>query len=208
MPRLRQVSRGDAPPAVATLYARLFGERDPVAEPGTATGTPGNWWTVFALVPDVLAHAQAGFALFNRPSSALTPYQRELALTRTGFARGSQFVFSQHCKTARRAGVPDEKLRALPAWAVSPLFDSADRALLAYADELTIADGRVQDATFAALRAHLSDEAILELTYAVATYAMHATISRALRLEYDDIDERVTEIPMPDDHGTAGGTRQ
>jgi alkylhydroperoxidase family enzyme len=205
MPRLRQVSRADAPPAVATLYARLFGERDPVAEPGTATGTPGNWWTVFALVPDVLAHAQAGFALFNSSSRALTPYQRELALTRTGFARGSQFVFSQHCKTARRAGVPDEKLRALQAWAVSPLFDAADRAILAFADELTLADGRVQDATFAALRAHLSDEAILELTYAVATYAMHATISRALRLEYDDIDERVTEIPMPDDRGTAGG---
>jgi alkylhydroperoxidase family enzyme len=186
------------------MYARLFGERDPVAEPGTATGTPGNWWTVFALVPDVLAHAQAGFALFNSPSSALTPYQRELALTRTGFARGSQFVFSQHCKSARRAGVPDEKLRALPAWAISPVFDAADRAVLAYADELTLADGRVQDQTFNALREHLSDEAILELTYIVGTYGMHATISRALRLEYDDIDERVTEIASPADAGTRG----
>ncbi len=27
---------------------------------------------------------------------------------------------------------------------------------------------------------------------------MHATISRALRLEYDDVDERVVEIPAPD----------
>lgn len=202
MPRLRQVSRADAPPAVANVYARLFGERDPVAEPGTVTGTSGNWWTVFALVPDVLAHAQAGFALFSSPSRALTPYQRELALTRTGFARGSQFVFSQHCKAARHAGVPDEKLAALPAWGVSPVFDSLDRAILAYADELTLADGRVQDVTFASLREELSDEAILELTYAVATYGMHATISRALRLEYDDIDERVTEVSSP--KGTSG----
>ncbi len=197
MPRLRQVSRAGAPPAVAAMYARLFGERDPVAEPGTATGTPGNWWTVFALVPDVLAHAQAGFALLNNSSRALTPYQRELALTRAGFARGSQFVFSQHCKAARHAGVPDEKLAALPAWAVSSVFDAGDRAILAYADEMTLADGRVQDATFAALRKRLSDEAILELTYAIATYGMHATICRALRLEYDDIDERVTEIAAP-----------
>ena len=203
MPRLRQVSRAAAPPAVAAMYARLFGERDPVIEPGTATGTPGNWWTVFALVPDVLAHAQAGFALFNSPSRALTPYQRELALTRAGFARGSQFVFSQHCKAARHAGVPEEKLAALPAWSISPVFDAADRAILAYTDELTLADGRVQDATFSALGEHLSDEGILELTYAIATYGMHATICRALRLEYDDIDERVTEIAAPSDSGAS-----
>ncbi len=33
-------------------HATPFGDRDPVAEPGTATGTPGDWWPVFALVPD------------------------------------------------------------------------------------------------------------------------------------------------------------
>ena len=68
-------------------------------------------------------------------------------------------------------------------------------------DELTLADGRVQDSTFAALREHLTDEAFLELTYAFATYGMHATICRALRLEFDDIDERVTEIAAPTDGG-------
>ena len=46
------------------MYDRLFDDRDPVAEPGTATGTPGNWWTVFALVPDVLQHAVRGFGLY------------------------------------------------------------------------------------------------------------------------------------------------
>src|SRR3954454_24878894 len=106
MPRLREVPRSEASAdIVITMYDRLFGDRDPVAEPGTATGTPGNWWTVWALVPEVLAHAQAGFALLNRRASLLKPQQRELALTRTGFARGSQFVFSQHSKGARRAGL-------------------------------------------------------------------------------------------------------
>jgi glutamate dehydrogenase/leucine dehydrogenase len=27
---------------------------------------------------------------------------------------------------------------------------------------------------------------------------MHATICRALRLEFDDVEERVTEVPAPD----------
>ena len=201
MPRLRQVSRADAPPDVTAAYDRLFPGRDPVAEPGTATGTPGNWWTVFALVPEVLAHAQAGFALFNSKSRALAPYQREIALVRAGFAGESQFVFSQHCKAARHAGVPDEKVRDIPSWSTSPAFDDADRAILAYTDAIVSNHGRVPEATFEALRAVLSDEAVLELTYAVATYGMHATICRALRLEYDDIPERIVEIAAPE--GTA-----
>ena len=49
-----------------SLYERLFGDRDPVVSPGTATGTPGNWWTVFALVPDCFDHAVAGFAFRMR----------------------------------------------------------------------------------------------------------------------------------------------
>jgi hypothetical protein len=28
-------------------------------------------------------------------------------------------------------------------------------------------------------------------------YEMHATICRALRLEYDDVEERVVEVPAP-----------
>ncbi len=197
MPRLRQVPKSEASPDVLATYKSLFQDRDPVAEPGTATGTPGNWWTVFALVPEIMAHCQAGFTLFNSKSRSLKPQHRELALVRAGFAGGSQFVFSQHCKAARFAGVPDEKLQHLPAWPVSPAFDDADRSILAYTDQLVLERGRVQDETFAQLREHLTDEAILELTYLVATYAMHATMSRALRLEYDDVDERVKEIPMP-----------
>ena len=42
-----------------------------------------------------------------------------------------------------------------------------------------------------------SDEEILEFTYVTCTYDMHATMSRALRLEFDDVDERIVEIPAP-----------
>ena len=27
---------------------------------------------------------------------------------------------------------------------------------------------------------------------------MHATMTRALRLDFDDVDERITEVPLPD----------
>ena len=199
MPRLRQVPRSAAAPEVVEIYNFLFGDRDPVAEPGTATGTPGNWWTVFALVPDVLRHAVAGFGLYRSKKRTLDPQLRELGQTRAGFTRGSQFVFSQHCKSCRSVGLSEEKIRAIPAWSTADVFTPLERAVLAYTDELVLQGGRVQDATFDALRAGLSDEQILELTYITCTYAMHATMCRALRLEYDDVAERITEIAAPDD---------
>ncbi len=197
MPRTRQIPRSEAPESVLPVYERLFGDRDPVAEPGTATGTPGNWWTVFAQTPDLVQHMVAGFRLFSDPSRELGSAHRELALTRTGFVAGSQFVFSQHCKIARGVGVSDEQLADVPSWATSGLFDEAERAVLAYTDELVLADGRVQDKTFTALSEHLSEVAIIELTYAVSTYRLHATMCRALRLEYDDVDERIVEVAAP-----------
>jgi alkylhydroperoxidase family enzyme len=199
MTRTKQIPRSEAVDSVVPIYERLFGDRDPVAEPGTATGTPGDWWTVFAQTPELLDHMVAGFGLFNSPERVLAPNLRELALTRTGFTAGSQFVFSQHCKAARRTGVSDEQLEAIPSWSTSDAFSPAERSVLAYADELVLADGRVQDATFSALSSHLDEPSIIELTYAVATYRLHAMMCRALRLEFDDVDERIVEIAAPTD---------
>lgn len=197
MPRLREVPRADADPIALSMYDMLFGQRDPVAEPGTATGTPGNWWTVFALVPDCLKHALQGFQFYRDPKRILDPQLRELGQTRAGYTRGSQFVFSQHCKSCRSVGLTDEQISAIPHWSVSDGFTAVQRAVLAYTDALVLEGGRVPDPVFAALKAHLSDEAILELTYVTTLYDMHATMARALRLEYDDVDERIVEVPAP-----------
>ena len=32
-------------------------------EPGTVTGTRGDWWPAFANVPDILEHAVQGFGI-------------------------------------------------------------------------------------------------------------------------------------------------
>ncbi|MEQ6903377.1 carboxymuconolactone decarboxylase family protein [Nocardioides sp. YIM 152588] len=202
MPRLRQVPRAEAEAEIVTsMYDLLFGDRDPVAEPGTDTGTPGDWWTVFALVPDVLKHAVQGFVLYRSERRLLDPVLRELGQTRAGWARGSQFVFSQHCKALRALGVPDEKVEAVAGWQVSPHFDEVERAVLAYTDALVHDGGRVADEVFDALRRHLSDEEVLELTYITALYEMHAVMSRALRTEFDDRPEPIVEVAAPEGGG-------
>lgn len=200
MPRLRQVPRAEASsPVVVRTYDLLFGDRDPVAEPGTTTGTSGDWWTVFANSPDILDHCNRGFALYRNPERKLDPVLRELAQTRAGWAKASQFVFSQHCKSLRGLKVPEEKIAAVPHWQVSSLFDERERAVLAYADCLVLQGGRTPEPVFQALKAFLSDLEILELTYITALYDMHAVMSRALRLEWDDRDDPIVEVASPKD---------
>ena len=36
----------------------------------------------------------------------------------------NQFVFSQHCKAARKHGVPEEQIKAITHWQVSEVFDA------------------------------------------------------------------------------------
>jgi AhpD family alkylhydroperoxidase len=199
MPRLRQVSRAEADTEVVKkTYDLLFEDRDPVSEPGTSTGTRGDWWTVFALVPDVLEHCNRCFALYRNPKRRLDPVLRELAQTRVGWDRQCQFVFSQHCKSLRGLKVSEEKIAAVPHWQVATCFDDKERAVLAYADCLALQGGRTPDAVFDKLKSFLSDEEILELTYIAALYDMHAVMTKALRLEWDDRDDPIVEMASPE----------
>ena len=203
MPRLRQVPRAEAAPSVLPLYQLLFGDRDPVAEPGTATGSPGDWWPVFALVPDVFDHSVGGFALYQSPKRLLDPQLRELGQTRVGFTVGSRFVFSQHCKSCRTAGIDEEKIAGDPALVGRRLL-LADRTRGARVRRRArLRPGpRPRRRVRRAARQALSDEEILELTYITSLYAMHGVMSKALRTEFDDVDEPMVEIPAPGDDQT------
>lgn len=194
MPVVSELSRADASPAIAAMYDRIFGAgRDPVAEPGTATGTPGNWWTIWARTPHLLSF----FSRYSYNDAPLAPELRGLVLARTGYVRESRFVYSQHCKSARMLGVAEEKIAGLPAWSVKDCYTARERAVLAFVDAIAGADGRVHDDVFAAVKAHFSDEEVLVLVYFINLYILHATTCRALRLEYDDVPERIVEVPKP-----------
>lgn len=198
MPRLREVPRAEVTDdRILFYYDRLFGaDKDPVAEPGTIHGTPGNWWSVFAQDPAVFRHAIAGFGIYR--NAGLDPVLRELGQTRAGYARGSQFVYSQHCKALRNLDVSEERIAAVPYWQTADCFSSLERAVLAYTDGLVYDGGRVPDKVFEILREDLSDKEILELTYITCLYDMHATMSRALKLEFDDREEPIVEVAAPE----------
>jgi alkylhydroperoxidase family enzyme len=195
--RLKQVSLNEASPEIKKIYKDFFSDRDPVAQPGTATGTPGDYWTTFALVPDLLQQARDSLMALLQPKRALDARYRELAIIRTGIVGDSRFEYSQHLKVARMVGLPEEKLQAIKGWATSDKFDPAERAVMAATDEL-VGRNLVEDATFAALKRHFNDPQILELFYVIGLWRMHGMIVRALHLEYDhDTTARMEEIPAP-----------
>jgi alkylhydroperoxidase family enzyme len=196
MPRIKGLSRADAPPEIVSRYDEVFGEgRDPVSQPGTPAGTPGNWWTAWARVPGILS----AFSAYSYRTAPIDPKLREIALIRTGYVKQSQFVFSQHCKSGRKAGLPEAKIAAIPYWTVADVFSPLERAILAYVDGQMLESGRVHDKVFEILKQHLSEEEILIFTYLINAYSLHATSTRALRLEFDDVPERVVEVPSPGD---------
>jgi AhpD family alkylhydroperoxidase len=195
--RVRQVGLTEATPEVRKLYQQIFGDRDPVAQPGTATGSPGDYWTTLALVPDILKLSSDALFALLQPGRKLEARYRELAILRTAIVGDCRFEYSQHIKVARALGVPEEKLVAIKAWTTSAQFDQTERAVMAAADEL-IGRNLVEDATFGALKHHFTDEQIVELFLVIATYRMHGLLVRALHLEFDnDTTMRMEEVPGP-----------
>jgi alkylhydroperoxidase family enzyme len=195
--RLKQVSLNEASPEIREIYTQFFGDRDPVAEPGTATGTPGDYWTTFALVPDILKMSRESLFTLLQPGRALEPRFRELAILRTGIVGDSKFEYSQHLKVARMVGIPEEKLQAIKGWTTSDKFEPVERAVMAAADEM-VGRNLIEDETFAELKKHFSDEQIMELVFVIATWRMHGMVVRALHLEYDnDTTGRMREVPAP-----------
>lgn len=212
MPLLRQVPRSEiTDEVILTYFQHLFGDRDPTVEPGTATGTPGDWWSVFALSPDIFRHAVNGFALYRSPERRIDPILRELGQTRAGWVKGSQFVFSQHCKSLRGLGCSEDKIAAVAHWAVADCYNEQERAVLAYADCLCQANGRTPRAVIDKLKTFWDDQQIFEFTYITCLYDMHAVITRALRMEFDDREEPIVEVAAPADFDAAdflGGSRK
>jgi alkylhydroperoxidase family enzyme len=203
MSRLRQVPRTETDsPLVNAMYDLVFGKGVDPLEPttaGTATGSEGDWWTTYALVPDIMEHAVNGFVLYRSPDRRIDGVLRELAQARVGWAIGSKFVYSQHIQALRGLDADPDKIDGVAGWQTSEAFTRLERAVLAYADSLALDGGRVADEVFEVLHDELSDEEVFELTYVTAMYLQHAVITRALRLEWDDHPEYVVDVEPPEE---------
>jgi alkylhydroperoxidase family enzyme len=78
-------------------------------------------------------------------------------------------------------------LDAIGDYAKSPLFTPAERAALAYAEEMCRTPVEVPDAVFNELRRHFNEPQIVELTAAIAIENLRARFNRALQIPSDGL---------------------
>ena len=79
-------------------------------------------------------------------------------------------------------GVSDEKLLALDEYATSPLYEEKERVALEYAERMTKTDQDVDDELFSRLRLFFEEDALVELTAAIAWENSSSKFNRALRV--------------------------
>ena len=79
-------------------------------------------------------------------------------------------------------GVSDEKILALDEYASSPLYEEKERAALEYAERMTITDQDVDNELFSRLRRFFDEDALVELTAAIAWENSSSKFNRALRV--------------------------
>lgn len=109
---------------------------------------------------------------------------RELAILRVGNLYSANYEWTHHVSIALRVGVRQSQIDALPYWRNSPEFDQQEKAVLGYADEVTL-NIRVKDETFSSIRSYFNEEAIVELTTAIGYYGMICRILESLQVDLE-----------------------
>ena len=93
----------------------------------------------------------------------------ELLYLRVSQINGCAFCLEMHSNALRKAGVEQTRLDARAGWRVSDRFSDAERAALAWAEDLThIAETHAEDDVYQPLLAHFSAEQISDMTFAIS----------------------------------------
>jgi alkylhydroperoxidase family enzyme len=121
---------------------------------------------------------------FYQPSD-LDPVLREVAILRVGYLSKSAYEVFHHEGLGRDLGLSDAQIAAIKAARPDPVLSPAQAAVMAFADDV-ILNVRAGDATLAAVRAHLSDRAVVDLILVIGLYM---TVSRLLETTGVELDQ-------------------
>jgi len=118
---------------------------------------------IFARLPRAVA-AQLGIYFGLSGKHGIEPGLLLMLQSHVATINGCSFCVDIGRAMVTYQGLTFEKIDAVADFRTSPLFTARERAALAYVEEATRTK-RVSDETFAALRAHFTDEQIVAITW-------------------------------------------
>jgi alkylhydroperoxidase family enzyme len=131
-----------------------------------------------------VADGWRAFLTAIRQQCQLSGRYRELAILRVAVLNGAEYEFNAHVPFARNEGFTDAQLDAMRQDRMPEGVTEADRAVLDYTDAMT-RNIRVPPATFAAVKKHLDDREMVELTATVGAYNLVSRFLVALEVDHE-----------------------
>ncbi len=89
----------------------------------------------------------------------------------------------------RKLGITEDQLREMGAYKTSALFSPLEKLAIEYAEAMTRTPVEVSDELFAALKGHLNEAQLVELTAVVAWENYRARFNHALGIEAQDFSK-------------------
>jgi len=173
MARVRLIGKEQADPIMKEVYQGMEDQNLPVL----------NLFKVLAHCPHIGRNwMRLGNSILREED--LSPKLRQLAILRVGHLARSEYEFTKHTAVGLRLGVTKEQIDAISDWATSTAFNDEERAVLGYTDEVA-QKVKVDDDTFARLRAFLDEPAIVKLTTTIGYYGMVCRVLVALQVELE-----------------------
>lgn len=163
---------------------------------------------MFALLPGLLR----GYGRMEQATAKLhgtTRRTHALATLKTATMTQCEYCIDLGSAIARRWGLTDEELLALPRYRTSDLFSEADRLVLDYAAGMSRTPVAVPDELFAALRRHFSEAQLVELTHLIALENLRGRFNLALGIGAAGFSEGMvcavpTGVPTAEPAAVAG----
>jgi len=161
-------------PELAPLVARIKAERG------------GRLLTLYRMLLHSPPIASGWLALFTaiRQQSALSGRLRELVILRVAVLNGAEYEFKAHVPFALKEGLTQAQVDALKAGHAPEGLAAADQAALAYAEAMTRTI-QVPEPVFAAVRKHLGEREIVELTATIGGYNLVSRVLEALKIDHE-----------------------
>jgi AhpD family alkylhydroperoxidase len=167
------------------------------------------WYSTrrFGKMPEpfaVMAHSTPVFTTMarfelavERKWKAIDTHLMELAVLKTALTVECPWCVDFGSMLSAATGLDPEKVEQLPRWRSSDVYSEVERAVLEYAEAMSVTPLQVTDEMVEELRRHLSERQVVELTAYIALENSRARTNAALGIESQSFSAGACAVPQP-----------